>query len=182
MTGLTASKIANCRLNQAKCSRAPPEANDNLSSVRGQMVLLKMEAKYEKLCLASLFLLEAALYQLLLVLFLQEDHRFLKYCISLMPESGIIINPVWDFCKNPTQKNLYFSPRVADPAHFRPDPNTAIQNFTDRIRILLVLTKNQFKHNIFFHINHISSDIWMMIIFIWKKWENSPKNVWKLHF
>jgi len=28
--------------------------------------------------------------------------------------------------------------------------------------------KNQFKHQNFFHMKHISSDIWMIIIFIWK--------------
>ena len=42
--------------------------------------------------------------------------------------------------------------------------------------------KNQFKHLNFFHIKHISSDIWMMIIFIWKKWNNSPENLENLYF
>ena len=58
--------------------------------------------------------------------------------------------------------------RVADPVRFRPDPDPANQDFKNRIRILLALTKNQFKHQIFFQINRISSDICMMIIFIWK--------------
>ena len=35
--------------------------------------------------------------------------------------------------------------------------------------------KNQFKHQNFFHIQHISSDNWMMIIFIWKM----EKFTWK---
>ena len=48
------------------------------------------------------------------------------------------------------------------------DPDPANQNFKNRIRILLALAKNQFKHLIFFHIKHISFYIWMMIIFIWK--------------
>ena len=47
--------------------------------------------------------------------------------------------------------------RVADPVHFRPDPTN--QNFENWIRILLALTKNQFKHFNFFHSKHISSDI-----------------------
>ena len=58
--------------------------------------------------------------------------------------------------------------RVADPVHFRPDPDPANQNFETGSRILLALTKNQLKHQIFFHVKHISSDIWMMIIFTWK--------------
>jgi len=50
--------------------------------------------------------------------------------------------------------------RVADPVHFRPDPDPANQHFTKRLRILLALAKNQFKHLIFFsHINQISTDI-----------------------
>ena len=51
------------------------------------------------------------------------------------------------------------APRVADPVHFRPDPDPANQNFKFQIRILLALTKNQFKLLNFFHIKHISSDI-----------------------
>jgi hypothetical protein len=39
-----------------------------------------MEAKYEKLCLASLLLLEAGLYQLIMVLYLQADHS--SHCIK----------------------------------------------------------------------------------------------------
>ena len=50
-------------------------------------------------------------------------------------------------------------PRVADQVHFRPDPDPANHNFKKRIRILLALTKNQFKHLNFVHINQISSDI-----------------------
>ncbi len=38
-----------------------------------------MEAKYEKLCLACLLLLEAGLYQLIMVLYLQADHS--SHCI-----------------------------------------------------------------------------------------------------
>ena len=41
--------------------------------------------------------------------------------------------------------------RVADPVHFRPDPDPANWNFKNRIRILLPLTKNQFKHQLFSH-------------------------------
>ena len=48
---------------------------------------------------------------------------------------------------------------VADPVHFRPDPDTANQNFKNRIRILLAFIKNQLKHQILFHIDHISSEI-----------------------
>ena len=61
----------------------------------------------------------------------------------------------------------YISLRVADTVHFRPDPapDPAIQNFKNRIRILLALTKNQFKHLNFFHIKHISSDIIIFIIY-----------------
>ena len=58
--------------------------------------------------------------------------------------------------------------RVADLVHFRPAPDPANKNFENRIRILLALIKNQFKHLNFFHIKNISSDIWMIIIFIWK--------------
>ena len=58
-------------------------------------------------------------------------------------------------------KNSAGKCRVADPVHFRPDP--ANHNFKNRIRvrirILLALTKNQFKHLNFFHIKHISFDI-----------------------
>ena len=36
--------------------------------------------------------------------------------------------------------------RVADPVHFRPDPDPAAQDLKSLIRILLALTKNQFKH------------------------------------
>ena len=36
--------------------------------------------------------------------------------------------------------------RVADPVYFRPDPDPENQNFKNRIRILLALTKNQFNH------------------------------------
>ena len=42
------------------------------------------------------------------------------------------------------------STRAADPVHFRPDPDPANQNFKNRIRILLALTKNQFKNLILF--------------------------------
>ena len=45
--------------------------------------------------------------------------------------------------------------RVADPVHFRPDPDPANQNFKNRIRILLAHTKNQFKYLNFVHINQI---------------------------
>ena len=54
---------------------------------------------------------------------------------------------------------LLVAARVADPVLFRPDPEPAYQNFKPRIRILLALTKNQFNHLNFFHINHMSSDI-----------------------
>ena len=40
--------------------------------------------------------------------------------------------------------------RVADPVHFQPDPDPVYQNFKIRFRILLALTKNQFKHLIYF--------------------------------
>jgi len=47
--------------------------------------------------------------------------------------------------------------------------------FSNRIRIpdpgSYWHLKNQFKHLNFFHIKHISFDIWMMIIFIWKNWK-----------
>ena len=69
-----------------------------------------------------------------------------------------------------TGRNLSFILifRVADPVHFWLDPDPANQNLENRIRILLALTKNQFKHLNLLNINHISSDIWMIIIFIWK--------------
>ena len=58
--------------------------------------------------------------------------------------------------------------RVADPVHFRPDPDPANQNFKIGSGSYWHL-KNQFKHQIFFNSTiPISSDIWMMIIFIWK--------------
>ena len=53
---------------------------------------------------------------------------------------------------------------VADPVHFQPDPDPENQKFKNRIRILLVLTENQFKHLNFFHNNQISSDIFMLIL------------------
>ena len=53
------------------------------------------------------------------------------------------------------------SSRVADPVHFRPDPANPDPGSYGHL-------KNQFKHQNLFHIKHISSDIWMMIIFIWK--------------
>ena len=71
-----------------------------------------------------------------------------------------IPDPKFQFIPVPT--------RVADPVHFRPDPDPANQYFKTGSRILLTLNKNQFKHLNFFHIKHISSDIWFMIIFIWK--------------
>ena len=40
----------------------------------------------------------------------------------------------------------YLKSRVADPVHFRPDPDPANQNFEDRIRVLLALAKNKIKH------------------------------------
>ena len=52
--------------------------------------------------------------------------------------------------------------RVADPAHFPPDPTN--QNFENRIQILLALTKNQFKHKKKI-INRISSDIFRYLDF-----------------
>jgi len=52
---------------------------------------------------------------------------------------------------------------VADPVHFRPDPDPTNQNF--EIRILQALTKNQFKHQIFF-INQTSSDIFKLIFLL----------------
>ena len=62
---------------------------------------------------------------------------------------------------------------VADPVHFRPAPDPANQNFENRIRIRIILALSyQFKHRNFFHIKHISFDIWMMI----KKME---KFTWK---
>ena len=60
-------------------------------------------------------------------------------------------------------------------------PDPANQNLKNRIRILLALTKNQFKHLIFFHINQISSDIFMLF-FSLKKFKISPENVSKLYF
>ena len=50
--------------------------------------------------------------------------------------------------------------RVADPVHFRPDPDPANQNFKigSESRILLAL-KESIKTSKFFHIKHISSDI-----------------------
>ena len=54
---------------------------------------------------------------------------------------------------------VWILPRVADPVHFRPDPDPANQNFNNRIRILLALSKNQLKHPNFFHMKHIFFDI-----------------------
>ena len=56
--------------------------------------------------------------------------------------------------------HTYIITRVADLVHFRPDP--ANQNFKNRIRILLALTKNQFNHVNFCHMYQISSDISMI--------------------
>ena len=58
--------------------------------------------------------------------------------------------------------------RIVDPVHFWPDPDPANQNFKNRIRILLVPYLLTIQTSKFFHINHISSDFWMMIIFTWK--------------
>ena len=56
--------------------------------------------------------------------------------------------------------------RVADPVHFRPDQDPTNQNFEKRIRILLALAKNKFKHPIFvIGINQISSDFFMLNFF-----------------
>ena len=81
-----------------------------------------------------------------------------------------------EYCPRPPGKmsaifstwNCGGSARVADPVHFWQDPDPANQNFKNQIRILLALTKNQFEHQNFFHINQICSDIWMVIFFIWK--------------
>ena len=56
-------------------------------------------------------------------------------------------------------QNLVLRVRVADPVHLCPDPDPASQNFKNPVRSLLALAKNQFKHQIFFRINQISSDI-----------------------
>ena len=81
--------------------------------------------------------------------------------------------------KNLKYRFLHVLGRVADPVHFWPNPDPATQNFKHRIRIpiliLLLLTKNQFKHLSFFHINQISSDIFMLIFSTWKK----EKFTWK---
>jgi len=59
-----------------------------------------------------------------------------------------------------TEKNLKLASRVADPVHFRPNPDPVNQNFKNRICRLLALTKNKFKLQFFF-INQISSDIYV---------------------
>ena len=63
--------------------------------------------------------------------------------------------------------------RVADPVHFRPDPDPAPdpgnQNFKNRIWILLALTKNRFKQMNFFHFNHISSDTYLNDNYFFRK-------------
>ena len=75
---------------------------------------------------------------------------------------------------------LVGSGRVADPVHFRPDPapdpDPANHNFKtgSQIRNLLALKESI---QTFFHIKHISSDIWMMSFFYLKTWKNSPENV-----
>jgi len=58
--------------------------------------------------------------------------------------------------------------RVADPVHFQLDPATdpENQNFKNWIRILMALTKNQYKHLNFFHFKHISTDIEKLFLFI----------------
>ena len=49
----------------------------------------------------------------------------------------------------------------------RRDPDLANQNFKNRIRILLALTKNQFKQlRLFFHINQISYNIFKVIFYL----------------
>ena len=67
--------------------------------------------------------------------------------------------------------------RVADPFHFRPDPDPANQNFKNRIRILLALTKNQFKNLKFFsHQTYV-----FLLIFEWWLFlsEKVEKFIWK---
>ena len=65
--------------------------------------------------------------------------------------------------------------RVADPVHFRPDPDPANQNFKNRIRILLALTKKSiqtskfFSHQTYFFY-YLNDDYFYL-----KKWKNSPE-------
>ena len=69
--------------------------------------------------------------------------------------------------------------RVADPVHFRPDPDPANQNLKNRIRILLALTKNQLKHLNFFHIKHISSDRYLNGDYFYLKNGKIHLKMWK---
>ena len=61
------------------------------------------------------------------------------------------------------QRGAGYSQPTAGKGEVDPDP--ANQNFENRIRILLALIKNQFKYLNDFHINQISSDIFMLIFF-----------------
>ena len=74
--------------------------------------------------------------------------------------------------------------RVADPIHFRQDPDPSNQNFKNRIRILLALIKNQFKHLKKFA--SYQSDFFKyflcMLFFYLKKWKNSHEYLKKLPF
>ena len=71
----------------------------------------------------------------------------------------------------------------SNPVHFRPDPDPANQNVKNRIRILLALAKKEFKTSqFFFHINQISSDIWMLIFFFLKMYNFTWKCVKALFF
>ena len=59
--------------------------------------------------------------------------------------------------------------RVADPVHFRPDPENP--NFENRIRILLALIHNQFKHVKFFFISIRFLHIFLCLLFLSKRIE-----------
>jgi len=77
-----------------------------------------------------------------------------------------------------------FSNRIADPAHFwpDPDPDPANLNFKNQIQIQIwILLALSYIHVKCFQINHIPSDI-CMLIFLPEKFKNLPNNWKKLIF
>ena len=92
-----------------------------------------------------------------------ERYSYLFLCYELRcPNSYRLYNTYIGIPTVPTylSAGLRIGRQVPDPAN---------PNFKNRIRILLALTKNQFKHLNFFYINQISSDD---DYFYLKKWKN----------
>jgi len=68
--------------------------------------------------------------------------------------------------------------RVADPVHFRPDPENP--NFENRIRILLALIHNQFKHVKLFSYQSDFFIYFYVYYFYLKELKKFPENLKKL--